>query len=350
MSLESDAARATAASIAAVQLRDGMIPWFEGGHADVWNMVEAAMALAGRGFRPEAERAYHWLSDRQHPDGSWCHYYLADGVEEARRDTNCCAYVATGVWHHYLLTRDRGFLETMWPVVEAAIEFALRYQQPTGEILWCEEQDGSPGGFALLTGSSSIFFSLRCAIAVGECIGRERPDWELAAGRLAHAVAFRPECFAPKHRWAMDWYYPVLSGALTGACAATQLEERWAEFVLDGRGVRCVSDRPWVTAAETAELVITLAGLGWHDHARRLFAWAQQLRADDGSYWTGCVYPEAKHFPGGEHSTYTAAAVLLAADVLDGCAGHGSPASRLFLGDGLPGPVDFELDLDAVRD
>ena len=35
---------ATAASIAAVQRHDGMIPWFEGGHCDPWNHVEAAMA------------------------------------------------------------------------------------------------------------------------------------------------------------------------------------------------------------------------------------------------------------------------------------------------------------------
>ena len=49
---------------------------------------------------------------------------------------------------------------------------------------------------------------------------------------------------------------------------------------------------------------------------RDLFRWAQDLRDDDGAYWTGIVYPELKHFPGGERSTYTAAAVVLAADAL----------------------------------
>ena len=29
-------------------------------------------------------------------DGAWCRYYLADGVEDPRRDTNVGAYVATG--------------------------------------------------------------------------------------------------------------------------------------------------------------------------------------------------------------------------------------------------------------
>ena len=37
---------ATGHAIAAVQRRDGQIPWFEGGHCDPWNHVEAAMALS----------------------------------------------------------------------------------------------------------------------------------------------------------------------------------------------------------------------------------------------------------------------------------------------------------------
>jgi hypothetical protein len=43
--------RRTADSIAEVQLPDGMIPWFPGGHADPWNHVEAAMALAVTGHQ-----------------------------------------------------------------------------------------------------------------------------------------------------------------------------------------------------------------------------------------------------------------------------------------------------------
>ncbi len=338
--------RSTAASIGEAQLPGGMIPWFAGGHADVWNMVEAAMALATAGFTYEAGRAYQWLADAQDAGGAWHHYYVAGGVEEARRDTNCCAYIATGVWHHHLVTGDPGFLEAMWPVVEAALAFVLDHERPGGEILWCREADGSPGRFALLTGCSSIYFSLRCAIAAAEHQGMERPDWELAAGRLAHAVAFRPDCFEPKDRWAMDWYYPVLAGVLTAPAGRARLRERWSEFVLEGRGVRCVADRPWVTAAETAELVMALEAVGCTDEARSLFAWAQQLRHHDGSYWTGCVYPEAKHFPGGERSSYTAAAMILAADVLAGPAG--SPASGLFRGEGLPRSASLDLDLDAV--
>ncbi|HMC52135.1 MAG TPA: hypothetical protein VKI64_05185 [Acidimicrobiales bacterium] len=329
--------QATAATIAGAQLSSGLIPWFESGHADPWNHVEAAMALDVAGWRHEAERAYRWLADTQHDDGSWFQYYLAEGVENYRLDANCCAYAAVGAWHHYLATDDSAFLQEQWPTVEAAVEFALRLQQPGGEILWCVEADGTPGRFALLTASSSVYFSMRCAMAVAEALGRERPEWELAAGRLAHAVARRPEAFEPKHRWAMDWYYPVLSGAVRGAAAQSLLAERWDEFVMEGRGVRCVADRPWVTAAETAECVMALTTAGLVTQARRLFEWTRPLRHADGSYWTGRVFPEEVNFPGGERSTYSAAAVILAAATVQGR----GPAASLFLGDSLPAGLDL---------
>ena len=146
---------ATVDAIAEWQLPNGMIPWFPGGHADPWNHVEAAMALDLGGRRAEAERAYQWLVDVQRPDGSWHQYYLADRVEQDKLDANVIAYVAAGVWHHWLLHEDRGFLEAMWPVVEKAIEFVLDLQTPRGEILWARHADGTPWSFALLTGSSS---------------------------------------------------------------------------------------------------------------------------------------------------------------------------------------------------
>ena len=344
--LERAEVAATVESIAAVQLADGMIPWFPGGHCDPWNHVEAAMALAVGGRRAEAERAYEWLAAGQRGDGSWHHYYVDGGVEDPKFDANVCAYPATGLWHHYLATGDEGFLEEMWPMVEAAIDFVLDLQTARGEIIWARHADGTPWSFALLTGSSSIFHSLRCAIAVAERLGHERPDWELSAATLGHVVARRPEAFAPKERWAMDWYYPVLSGALAVDEGRARLAERWETFVMDGLGVRCVSDRPWVTAAETCECVMALDAVGETETAWELFAWAQHLRADDGSYWTGMAYPERKHFPGGERSTYTAAAVILAADVLCGR----SPTSDLFRGTTLPAVPDISEDAAVAPD
>jgi hypothetical protein len=328
---------ATAHSIADVQERNGMIPWFPGGHCDPWNHVEAAMALSVCGLFGEAEQAYRWLADVQLADGSWFNYYLAQGVKDPRLDTNVCAYLAAGAWHHSLVTGDTDLLAELWPVIERAIDFVLRWQRADGSVRWSLDPSGRPEGYALLTGSSSIYHSLRCAVAAAERLGKERPEWELAAGRLGHAVAHHPGAFAAKDEFAMDWYYPMLSGALEGAPGRTRMAAGWSTFVMEGLGVRCVSTGDWVTAAETAECVLALDAVGMAGPAVQLFEAAQGLRLPDGSYWTGMVYPDETTFPEGERTTYTAAAMILAADAL--C--NASPAAGLFRGESLPAGLDL---------
>ena len=330
--LTDEQVRTTAEAIADWQLPSGMIPWFPGGHADAWNHVEAAMALDVGGLRAEAERAYDWLIGLQRPDGAWHQYYTDDGaggtsVEQDKLDANVCAYVASGVYHHFLRHKDTGFLETLWPTVSAAVDFVLDLQTPRGEILWARHADGTPWSFALLTGSSSISHSLRCAIAIAHELGHDRPEWERSAAALVHVVGQVPDAFAPKHRWAMDWYYPVLSGVLAGDAGRAHLESRYATFAAEDRGIRCVSDRPWITTAETCECAMAYMAVGMRDRAFELFAHAQTQRTDDGHYWTGIVYPQEVHFPAEETSTYSAAAVVLAAEALDGT----SPAAALFV-------------------
>jgi len=324
--LTADDLRQSGQSIAALQLPSGMIEWFPGGHADPWNHVETAMALATIGMTNEAERAYQWLIDIQLPSGGWHNYYLANGIEDSKIDTNCVAYFATGVWHHYLATGDLGFLEHCWPSLRRAIDFVLTLQRPRGEIIWAQRADGDPWSYALLTGSSSISHSLRCAIDVAETLGHDAGMWTEARSRLVDVIAQQPDAFEPKDRWAMDWYYPVLSGAIVGDDAQKRLNDQWDTFIMDDRGVRCVSDQPWVTAAETCECVMAYLAADQREPALQLFEWAQALRYTDGSYFTGMVFPEFVHFPADERSAYTAAAVILAADALEGA----NPTSRLF--------------------
>lgn len=327
----------TVDAIVAVQRSDGEIPWSEGNHTDPWNMVEAAMALdLGHRF-DAAERAFGWLARTQRPDGAFHAYYHDGAVKERWLDTNVTSYVATGVWHHYLCTGDTGFLEEHFPMVERAIDFALDHQHPTGEIEWDADPDRTDGRGALLTGSSSIYTSVRCAIACAERLGHERPDWELSVGSLAIAVAHRPERFLDKERWAMDWYYPILNGIVRGDAAHARIAARWETFVVPGRGVRCVADQPWITAAETCEFVLSLDAVGLHERARELFAWVQFLRADDGAYWTGANFDGEHWNLAGElypveQPTWNSAAVVLAANALGGA----TPTSGLFRGEGLP--------------
>ena len=290
----------TIESIAELQLDNGMIEWFPGGHADPWNHVEAAMALAIGGYRDQADAAYHWLAGLQHDDGSWCSYYVAgDGIEDPRRDTNVSLYVATGLWHHWRIFEDTAFIGEMFPMVERAVDFTLspadaRRRTARGPL----EPEDSPHRYALLTGSSSVAFSLRCAIGLAERLGIERPEWELAAGRLAYTVAHRPRRLRAEAALGDGL---VLPSAVRNAWSATPVGRTCSTPLRRvhprPRGVRCVSDEAWITAAETAECSLAHLAVGERTKAEWLLEATRGLRDTDGSYWTGIALEEEVHFP-----------------------------------------------------
>lgn len=337
----------TAASIAAVQEPSGAIPLAPGQHADAWNHVEAAMALLVGGELIAAERAYDWLLATQRGDGSWPMKTVHGEVADPSGETNMAAYLAVGVWHHWLLREDRAFVARMWPAVRRALDFVVGMQLPFGGIAWSQEWlDGEPAKVnqeALLAGSSSIYQSLRAGVALAELMDEPQPEWELAGGRLGHAVRRHRELFADKSTYSMDWYYPVLGGAVRGAEAVVLLEERWDDFVVPDLGIRCVDTNPWVTGAETCELAMALAAVGDQQRALRLFADMQHLRHESGSYWTGWVFPDDVFWPD-EQTTYTAAAVVLAADELS----RTTPASAIMRGDSLPPLEEIALECDCA--
>jgi hypothetical protein len=344
--LSRNAIVATGEAIAATQLRSGQIPWFPGGQTDPWDHTESAMGLDVAGLHGEARAAYEWLRRSQNPDGSWFRSYRESTVVDTVKESNFTAYLAVGLLHHVLSTGDHAFLDRMWSTLVAALDFTLGLQMPGGEIRWARGADSKAADEALLTGCASMFHSLRCAVELARLRGEPQPDWELAATTLGHAIVAHPERFSPRERYSMDWYYPILGGALRGSSAISRIDAGWDTFVVPGLGLRCVSDHPWVTGAETCELVLALCALGEHDRAGELFASMQHLRHEDGSYWTGYVYPDDARWPE-ERTTWTAGAVLLASATL-----ASEPATvEVFGGAGLPvGPDEIVTGCDAVRD
>ncbi|QNN52916.1 prenyltransferase [Nocardioides mesophilus] len=325
---------ATAASVAALQEPDGALPWAQGQHTDVWNHVEAAMALLVGGEVEAAHRAYDWCLETQRPDGSWPMTFLGGRVDDPVAETNMSAYLAVGVWHHWLVRRDESFVRRTWPAVRAALDFVVGLQVPFGGIAWARDAEGRVDDSALLAGSSSIYQALRAGLAIAALLEEPQPDWALACGRLGHALRRHRDLFLDKSAYSMDWYYPVLGGAVRGPDARALLASRWHDFVVPGLGIRCVDTNPWVTGAETCELALALDAVGDQDRARTLVHEMQHLRGEDGSYWTGYVYPDQAIWPE-EHTTYTSAAVLLAVDALS----RTTPGSDIFRGSTLPDDV-----------
>jgi len=340
--LSADEVRATAASIVAMQEDTGAIPWTVGEHVDIWNHLEAAMALLVAGEVEAAERAIDWVPTMQQADGSWPMKIVNGEVEDDRGEVNMSAYLAVAIWHHWLVKSDRDYVERHWDTVRRGLDWVVSLQVPFGGIQWTPVDD-----LCLLAGSSSIYQSLRAGVALADLLGHPQPEWELAAGRLGHAIRHHRDLFADKSTFSMDWYYPVLGGADRGPAALARLQPRWNDFVVPGLGVRCVDTNPWVTGAETCELVMALDALGDHERALTLFTDMQVLRHENGSYWTGIVYGDSEKgdvmWPG-EQTTYTAAAVILAADALGQRHGASTPGSGIMRGTSFIEPPELALE------
>ena len=314
------------AFIASIQKENGEIPWAQGGKTDPWDHIESAMGLSISGYYKEALRAYNWLRESQLPDGSWWSGIKNGEIIDYTKDTNFSSYMAVGVFHHYLITRDVQFLESMWPAVSQGIQYAVNMQAPEGEIFWARNKEDVIDRMALLTGCSSIYMSIKCALAIAEILGKQQPQWQAAHKILGMAIKNKPNLFNMiKFRFSMDWYYPVLCGAVSGAEAKKRIDKYWEKFVEPEWGVRCVSDRPWATIAETAELVLTLAAIDDLPRAKMVFSWLGDKRFSDGSFWMGVTFPDGVIWPE-EKTGWTAAAVLLAWDALNEI----TPASQLF--------------------
>jgi hypothetical protein len=315
-----------AAIIAKIQLKTGEIPWSKNGHTDPWDHVESIMGLTIGGYIKEARKGFEWLVNNQLMRGAWYSSYQQGLPDDKTLDTNMTSYIAVGAFHHYLITRDIDYLHSLWPTIKKAIDFSVSLQAPTGAIYWAESPQGIVDHMSLLTGSSSIYMSLKCALAIAGLLDKSESGWKTAKQNLGDAIKDHPHLFnVTKSRFSMDWFYPILSGALSGESAKKRIEKHWKKFIVDGLGVRCVSDEPWVTLAETSEFVLTLAAMGNYQLAKIIFSWIQDKCYDDGSCWCGFTFPDMVIWPEDKMS-WTNGVALMAADTLYEL----TPASNLF--------------------
>ena len=322
-----------------IQADGGAIPWFENGPWDPWNHVESAMALSVAGEYEAAERAFDFLVEHQREDGAWLgeygnalpmanRDYISREPAPAVLDSNFCAYPAVGIAHYLKLTGNVERVRTWWPMVERALDFVIALQRDDGSICWCAEALGTDEEDALLAGNASIFKSLECGLYLARELGHTCDHWAHARTKLLGALRSDPAAFDRRghgERFAMDWYYPVLSHALLPADAYARILERCETFVAN-EGCRCVSDEPWITTAETAELIRALITIGESDRAERLFDRLSDLRDKTGAFWMGWQSEEQIYWPK-ERPGWTQAAVVLAADALM----RSTPACRVLV-------------------
>ena len=313
--------------ILSCQDSNGGIRWEPNSKLDPWDHIESAMGLDVLGYEEESKMAYRWLKNNQESDGSWLSSYYSS-EENSLKETNFSSYIAVGLWHHYLNFPDKDFLNDLWPILDKAIEFTLSGQTEHGDFFWAKDSadwlDDS-----LKTGCSSIYMSLFCYKKIAKELKLYDRVSQKQINSLKDCIQKKPQRFdrnwESKSRYSMDWYYPILAGVLNKKDSLKCLNQRWDEFVVEGLGCKCVKEEPWVTAAESAELVLALSRLNLDEKAKELLQNTFNLIDEDGLLWTGYVFKDKKFWPV-EKPSWTMAAAILAGNSIN----RFSPSSNFF--------------------
>ena len=258
------------------------------------------------------------------------------------------AYFAVGLWHHWLVRRDIRFVERYWPSVRAALDWVVSLQEPFGGIRWTPVDD-----FCLLTGNSS---HLPLA-ARGR--GAGRPD-----GRPAARVGARRRPAGPRGpraprpvrrqvaptRWTGTTRSSVAPVRGRGRVRAARVavgrlrrtrprhplrrhqplghRRRDLRARHGARPARGPPPRAAAVHATCSTCGARTAGTGPAGSTATRPTRSSIINA------AGEVEPRNVHWPH-EHTTYTAAAVILAADALGETFGHSSPGSGIMRGTSL---------------
>jgi glucoamylase len=165
-----------------------------GGYAYCWGRDAAYITTAfdRAGLTDLTRRFYRWTLTAQDADGSFQQRHYHDGrlapswglqIDEG-------GSILWGMYQHYLMTRDRSFLEEVWTAVEKGAAFLLSYlDQDTGlplpsRDLW-EERNAEHTYSA-----AAVYAGMNGAASIARELGRDdvAGRWEQAAESLKEAI------------------------------------------------------------------------------------------------------------------------------------------------------------------
>ena len=184
------------------------------------------------------------------------------------------------------------------------------FKDSDGYFYWAKNSEGYADN-SLITASCSIELSRRAYKYISEVLEESFSDNDdfLSKEMLASQKFNRDGI--DRSRFSMDSYYPLLCGYGNKLDVKRLLKD----FYIEELGIKCVIEEPWVTLAESSEAVIALIKSGEIEAAHKIFSDIIKLKNKDDIFPTGYQYKLDIFWPE-ENSTWTNAAVIMAADCL----------------------------------
>jgi len=310
------------------QANDGSLLSKDDGTHDPWDHLEAVIGLIIAKEFDAAKLGLQWMISNQNTDGSWYNTYKKSRPVQKNKQSNHAAYLATASYYYYLATGDREYIEEIYPTIKNGFSFLRSMQASSGAFAWSIDEEGCLADDYLIAGNSSIFKSLECLFHLAKILKDKTTQEECIRLREGIQRAFRNvkdnfDLTIDRSRFSMDFYYPALCGVpFDKDLFFTSLNS----FYVEGIGIKCVIEEPWVTVAESCECALALLKIGYADKAKKLLQEVYEISDQNNIPFMGWQYKEEIFWPE-EQPTWTAGAMLILLDALFKLTG----ASNLFL-------------------
>lgn len=150
-------------------------------------------ALDKCGMKDAVDMFYKWAAQAQDEDGSWQQRHYMDGnlAPSWGMQVDETGALVWGMLKHYEVTADKGFLESVWPSVEAAVDFLVEFSDAETGLpkpsydLW-EERIGEHA-----YSSAAVYGGIKAGIEIGTILnmnGDKLARWQKASDRIKSAI------------------------------------------------------------------------------------------------------------------------------------------------------------------
>ena len=296
------------------QNTDGSIQWDEKGKCDPWDHIECLIALAIYNENESFLAGIEWFRNNLNEEFMVAPVFHRQKASEDHFEYHHAPYFAVALLQYYYSSNNKKVLHDNLEILRGIVLKTLAARDEYGYFYWAKDKNGFNDN-SLITATSSIFLSLKCVSAIYKILGIRSLKLENEIASIKQAFDLKSKRFnrdnIDRSRFSMDCYYPYLSGLIMDAGLNRNLEK----FYVKDLGIKCVIEEPWVTIAESSEAIIALLRSGDKAFAHKIFENILKLRGTDGLFPTGYQYQQKIFWPD-EKSTWTNAAVVIAADAL----------------------------------
>jgi hypothetical protein len=288
------------------QSSSGAIFWDEKGKCDPWDHCECLIALAIYEEWEHFWRGVNWFFTNLNEDGLIYAEFQNEKPSKLHYESHHAPYIIMPLIQASLIDKEQDYKKILTNEqllkLENIFEVLNDFKDEDGYFFWAKDSNGYSDN-SLITASMSIFLSLVAKDKIFPKFNIEM--WQEKFNRDG----------VDRSRFSMDFYYPFLAGIKNNKKEFLDLLDN---YYVKGLGVKCVAEEPWITIAESSECVISALVHDNEDIAKDIFNDIQQFQNKDGIFPTGYQYDMQIFWPE-ENSTWTNAAVIIAAHALSFC-------------------------------